>query len=389
MHRIPSRDHLRTCHLGLLLMAMIATMASSGSCVLDTETTMCEASGRRCAPGQMCAAYQDACIPIEGCGDGIVNVEKGEVCDDGNIRNGDSCSSDCSTDKLCGNSVIDRGEECDSGPEDSLGCDKDCTLAECGDGYVNEVAGEDCDTGDVNVNTSTCNGRFCKMSACGDSVFNAAATEACDTGADTQACNGNNGGLNGAGSCQIPQCGDAYTNPSYTPPGAGFPEECDAGGANTLQCNGNNNGMNGPGSCRAPQCGDGYANPSYTPPGAPLPEECDTSGVDTLQCNGNNGGLNGTGSCRVPRCGDGYTNRSYIPPGSTMPEECDTAGVSTSQCNGNNNGTNGHGSCRVPACGDGYINIVVGETCDKGNPPTIPDIGCGGQRCNNACDGCM
>ena len=42
---------------------------------------------------------------------------------------------------MCGNEAIEDGEECDDGT-DSASCDADCTVAECGDGYVNAAAGE-------------------------------------------------------------------------------------------------------------------------------------------------------------------------------------------------------------------------------------------------------
>lgn len=47
-------------------------------------------------------------------------------------------------DAVCGNGVIDVGEECDDAGE-SAACDLDCTLAECGDGSLNATAGEICD----------------------------------------------------------------------------------------------------------------------------------------------------------------------------------------------------------------------------------------------------
>lgn len=48
----------------------------------------------------------------------------------------------------CGDGQLDPAEVCDNG-EDSNSCDADCTLAECGDGYLNAKAGEVCDDGNV------------------------------------------------------------------------------------------------------------------------------------------------------------------------------------------------------------------------------------------------
>jgi len=56
----------------------------------------------------------------------------------------------------CGNGIVDAGEECDAGDLDTLTCDGDCTLVECGDAYVNEAAGEECD-GDLGSCDLGCN----------------------------------------------------------------------------------------------------------------------------------------------------------------------------------------------------------------------------------------
>jgi cysteine-rich repeat protein len=49
------------------------------------------------------------------CGDGIVQYERGEVCDDGNTSSNDGCPSDCKA--LCGDGVVHTGETCDDGNE--------------------------------------------------------------------------------------------------------------------------------------------------------------------------------------------------------------------------------------------------------------------------------
>jgi cysteine-rich repeat protein len=61
------------------------------------------------------------------CGNGI--VEEGEECDDGNNIPGDGCDPNCRKEKppVCGNGVLEEGEECDDGnniPGD--GCDPEC-----------------------------------------------------------------------------------------------------------------------------------------------------------------------------------------------------------------------------------------------------------------------
>ncbi len=44
----------------------------------------------------------------------------------------------------CGDTNVDEGEECDAGYQTAT-CDRDCTFVECGDGVINDVAGEQCD----------------------------------------------------------------------------------------------------------------------------------------------------------------------------------------------------------------------------------------------------
>lgn len=97
---------------------------------------------------------------IDLCGNAVVDGE--EECDDGNAVEGgvgdDTCNTDCTqfVPPGCGNAILDEGEECDDGtgspgsevPADSATCNKDCTLVECGDLYINTVA-EACDDGNV------------------------------------------------------------------------------------------------------------------------------------------------------------------------------------------------------------------------------------------------
>jgi cysteine-rich repeat protein len=66
------------------------------------------------------------------CGDGVVDA--GEQCDDGNGVDGDGCDSNC-TPTGCGNGVVSAGEDCDDGnTADGDGCPSTCRLGEsdCG-----------------------------------------------------------------------------------------------------------------------------------------------------------------------------------------------------------------------------------------------------------------
>lgn len=80
------------------------------------------------------------------CGDGTVH-SCSEQCDDGNKQPGDGCSSACQN-EVCGDLIVNNNdEECDTGGT-TLECDGDCTQPLCGDGFLNEPAGEQCDDGD-------------------------------------------------------------------------------------------------------------------------------------------------------------------------------------------------------------------------------------------------
>jgi MYXO-CTERM domain-containing protein len=96
---------------------------------------------------------RDACLTScvwATCGDGHVQTGV-ELCDDGNTINGDGCSSTCEAEStsVCGDGVVQAGEECDDGNDDDRdSCLSDCTSAVCGDGYLN-IGVEQCDDGNV------------------------------------------------------------------------------------------------------------------------------------------------------------------------------------------------------------------------------------------------
>jgi cysteine-rich repeat protein len=62
------------------------------------------------------------------CGNGI--VEPGEECDDGNTVNWDGCSSTCVCEPpppVCGNGIVESGEQCDDGNTVNWdGCSSTC-----------------------------------------------------------------------------------------------------------------------------------------------------------------------------------------------------------------------------------------------------------------------
>lgn len=306
----------------LVVVASVGVSAVSGSCVFGSNTTVCEAKGVRCPDGLICAANQAICVVRGGCGDGVINTEAGEVCDDGNTNSGDGCSADCRSNETCGNGIKDGNEQCESPQnkfgtpaQDSAECDSDCTAPMCGDGHVNAQSlvpnGHD---------STRMHPEECEPSApVGDEVCNA--------------------------DCSIARCGDGYVNPELG-------EECDDGAANADSADACRT------NCKTPACGDGIIDTG---------EECDNG-------SGNGDAADGcrAGTCKKASCGDGVTDKD-------LGEACDGSrdGTDTSGCNGNNHHLNGPGSCQKPACGDGYVNSATSEDCDPGNGSNIPGAGCG------------
>jgi cysteine-rich repeat protein len=115
--------------------------------------------GKQCEDGQPCLADIDCALGFcevrsgdgcntqcvtEFCGDGILNSTQrevagfvffeAEVCDDGNNAPNDGCRADCSGTEVCGDGLLDTGEECDDGNTIAGdGCEFDCSFI-CGQG---------------------------------------------------------------------------------------------------------------------------------------------------------------------------------------------------------------------------------------------------------------
>ncbi len=176
------------------------------SATCQTET------GWRCKPG--------SCTKLPYCGDGIVQVDQGEVCDEGTHQGSPGCSADClSKDATCtctpgqacvcqtptcGDGIVQVGEQCDDKNSQYPGCSATCQLEpgyacpfagapcvpKCGDGILVTPA-EQCDPGMTIPNIATacnadcsvkpgwvCTSTGCSATVCGNGKVEGA--EGCD-----------------------------------------------------------------------------------------------------------------------------------------------------------------------------------------------------------------
>ena len=98
----------------------------------------------------MCAAncqVQDGQTSF--CGDGRIDGNAGEQCDDGNLNDNDGCTNDCRQSSVCGDGIVDVTEECD-GDATTAYCGADCQCAvEFGAAQYGEPCERsvDCETG--------------------------------------------------------------------------------------------------------------------------------------------------------------------------------------------------------------------------------------------------
>ena len=367
-------------------------------------------SGIVCPDPLQCAAVQAVCIS-NSCGNGI--VDPGEVCDDGNIMDGDGCSGDCKSAEACGDHVVntEAGEVCDDGNNvDGDGCSHDCkSLEQCGNGIVdiNEI----CDDG--NTHNGTCgDGHVCDSNAdctvgsctpdgcasdcksnetCGNGIKDLG--EVCDDGHAPGGCEDDcqhgvgcgNGVLDSgeecddgnlintddcSANCKINVCGDGIVDST----GITHHETCDPGSngvaVETAGCNID---------CTTPSCGDGKVNTHFLPDGV-HGEQCDLGTVSAV--NQNKDSADCTAACQVNVCGDGKQDTT-----GTRTEGCDDGNrIDTDAC---------RNDCKAATCGDGIVQVPSAEQCDDGNTNdldgcrnncTFAFCGDGAQDNGEACD---
>lgn len=361
---VPTCDAQGNCSGGCKRNFLPACTNSSSSAAtqLAQNTSSASSTGAVVAPVPASSTPAVATTPVSVCGNGVIDggeqcddgntinedactnacriaicgdqvVQLWEQCDDGNRIDADACSNTCKS-PACGDGVMQNGEECDDGNQSNQdSCTNSCKLPRCGDLLIQQ--NEDCDDGNM-VNSDSCSNE-CKAPRCGDAILQTG--EECDDGnqSDTDAC---------TTKCILPRCGDGVIQQA---------EECDD--ANKINADGCNN------LCKLPFCGNGLREGE---------EICDDGNQSNNDACSN--------ECTRPMCGDGF-----VQPG----EFCDDGNQ--------NNDDNCTTACRVPTCGDGLLHPR--EECDDGrsNSDTKPSacrMNCRAPRCGDAvtdegeeCDG--
>ncbi len=341
----------------------IAQTSVCGNSRLDVQRLVNQTQVEPCDDGAANSMLPNACRPpckLPTCGDGVVDGDLDEFCDDGNTINNDDCSRQCEL-RDCGNGTIEAGEDCDAPspgtcPSGTCGVACECPVPVCGNGF--EEPGEECDDG----NTTPCDdcSAECLIAGCGDGIV--CPGETCDDEGESTTCDAD---------CTAVDCGDSVRNET-----AG--EECDAGATNDR----------GPclSTCKVAICRDG--------------KTCDGAGCTT----GPNGGAedcdDGNNSnrdacvkgCRIAECGDEVVQKEPL-----SVEDCDppdlnaicVVGDLDATCNNNADcdivGVSGLCNVKCDAncqdvggksCLDG--NLDPGEDCDDGNHSNLDD-------CTNLC----
>ena len=278
---------LGSCLTFALWMAFSALLFSCGR--TDFDPTILPDGGQPDADAD--ADIPDADADILGCGNGILEAQLGEVCDNGVLNSDDpgaTCRTDC-TPAGCGDGIIDPAETCDEGTFNSedpgATCRTDCRPGRCGDNVVDP--GEGCDDGVLNSNEPGSPCRLdCILPTCGDTIVDPG--EQCDDGNedDTDDC---------TNACTSAVCGDGILQ-------AGV-EICDDGNQrNDIACDDD---------CTA-GCGDGVLQPERG-------EICDDGAANSDTIPGACRSV-----CRLPACGDGISDSGlfclgapvYFPTGS-------------------------------------------------------------------------
>lgn len=199
---------------GILAIGVCLSLATCGTEKLDAPEDL---------PDSGVIEGADATVETPpDCGDGFVQVAKGETCDDGNSTSGDGCSSQC---------LIEEGWTCPAPGQSCL------PPPACGDGRI-DAANEACDDGNLNDGdgcSATCAieagwvcpfaGAACRAAQCGDGII--AGNETCDPPGEGcgETCQAQPGYACDHGGCHVAVCGDGIQEGD---------EACDLGADNFL-----------------------------------------------------------------------------------------------------------------------------------------------------------
>ena len=123
-------NDLTNCESGITECVIATGLCSNetGYCTLANEDTVCD-PGENCLGISREGVCNSTCSGRAVCGDGIVDSDTGEECDDG-VSNSDTVAEACRTNcelPTCGDGVTDDGEECDDGGMCDFGTAGACT----------------------------------------------------------------------------------------------------------------------------------------------------------------------------------------------------------------------------------------------------------------------
>jgi len=232
-----------------------------GACDCQESCLSCPSDCGECCPNGKCdQGFGETCLGCPAdcgqcCPNAVCDADLGETCQ--------QCPEDCGPcPSVCGNLVIEAGEDCEDGNLDSCdGCSDACRIEECGEGTCS--CGEDC----FNC-AQDCGG------CCGDGQCNASHGDTCAT------CPQDCGPCCTNGICEVAYnetCGTCAADCGECPPVCG-----------DLLCNGTEVCATCPQDC-SPCCGDNVCNGT---------EKCTTCPADCGACPVcGDKACNGTESC--------------------------------------------------------------------------------------------
>jgi fibro-slime domain-containing protein len=345
------------------------------------------------------------------CGDGTIQSDRGETCDDGNRIGGDGCSGTCKVEPnytcpeagkpcvstvVCGNGNREPGESCDdNNAGDGDGCSSKCSVepgwicpkpgepctrvVTCGDGRLQ--TGEQCDLGSANgtgvgcdshcvlQSGWTCKGHTCQqVPVCGDGEVTGG--EECDEGSKAS----------GTGCCESCKVMASYCS---CPSSGGACKDNSSCGNGVLEkdelCDDGNN-KDGDGCSVKCQTESGW---QCRMAGKPCNPMCgDSRIIGTEECDDGNS-TTGDGCSSICRVEPGWSCTKTTPStcshslcgnnkveagetcddGNTVPfDKCSPTCQKEPECG---TSTSAVGACKT-VCGDGIM-LRDSEECDDGN----------------------